>query len=705
MGIVTSVRSFAVAAAVPVLLAWGGPGCATAHGDWANDVLLPMDVRQLPATDAAVAASTLLDEEIVRFDEVDGQLMARTFARSRTRIHGHAGQEFRGVSINYSSVFSAVEALEARVSLPDGSSRLVDGDDALDVPTLGSYMLYADSRNRSLKVPTIGPGGVVERVSIVKTTSPELFSFGFAFGASIPTDTARFVVDAPAGWVLDHVVTGPAATEPARTVVDGRQRLVWERQALAPLRWDRYSPRFADLVEFVSVRLRKAVLSSGVVVEGPGNDVELSRMTAGLMAGRDEVTPEITAIAGDVLGDAWRDVSKRDRAARLYAWTRDSIRYCAIEVGLGGWVPHASGEVERLRYGDCKDKANLLKALLSAVDVKSRIVTIHSSVAPTPFRLPVLAANFNHAILVVDLDDGPVFVDPTTRTVAFADLPPNDEDRICLPIDLAGAPLLTTPSSSPATDHRTARYQLTAERSGMVQGRVQATFAGHFADGLRDAILETPTADHAALYADQLATEGTVADAVLTDAAPPIHVTPVAMTATVKVALGGDNRRFGTLHRGVDYLEVGAPRLEEDRPAIPVTLWARDRIHDVVEVTLPAGFTVKQVPTSAAVDGPLVSWRVSWSAVAPTAAGGSASDGGGAVVVPAPRVISLERELIVHENRIPTERVGELRAALDGYFRAMEARVVLVDAGPTKKAPAPTTPTTTTTPSPTTTTP
>ena len=682
MGLIGTVRSFAVGAAV---LAFGVLGCATPHSGWADDVLAPMDVRRLPAADASVVASTLLDEEIVRFDELDGHLVARTFARSRTRIHGQAGQDYRGVSLNYSSVFSAVEALEARISLPDGTSRMVDDNDVIDVPTLGSYMLYDDSRNRYLSVPTIGPGGVIERVSVITTTSPEIFSFGFTFGSTIPTETARFVVDAPEGWVLDHIVTGPAPTEPVRTVVDGRQRLVWERRHLAPVRWDGYSPRPADLMEFVSVRLRKGVLASGIVVEGPGNVVELSRMTAGLMAGQDKVTPKIQAIVREVLGDGWHDVPRRDRAARLYAWTRDSIRYCAIEVGLGGWVPHASGEVERLRYGDCKDKANLLKALLSAVDVQSRIVTIYSSVAPTPFRLPVLAANFNHAILVVDLDEGPVFVDPTTRTVAFADLPPNDEDRICLPIDLAGAGLLTTPSSSPTTDHRSAHYRLTADRSGMVVGQVEATFAGHFADGLRDAILETPIADQAKLFANELATEGSVADAVLTDATPPVFVTPVTMKATVKVSLGGDHRSFATLHRGVDVLGLAAPRLGETRPAIPVALWARERIHDIVEVTLPPGFSVKQLPAPQAVEGPLVSWRVAWTMVP---ASGAFADGVG----PNP-VISLERELVVHENRIPTERVGDLRTSLDSYFRAMEARVVLLDTGPPT-----TTPTTTTTP-------
>ena len=47
------------------------------------------------------------------------------------------------------------------------------------------------------------------------------------------------------------------------------------------------------------------------------------------------------------------------------------IRYFAIEVGVGGNQPHPAADVFRGRYGDCKDKATLLAAMLSSIGMHS----------------------------------------------------------------------------------------------------------------------------------------------------------------------------------------------------------------------------------------------------------------------------------------------------------------------------------------------
>jgi hypothetical protein len=53
-------------------------------------------------------------------------------------------------------------------------------------------------------------------------------------------------------------------------------------------------------------------------------------------------------------GDALRAIAR---------FTQRDVRYVAIEIGIGGFQPHAAGEVFSNRFGDCKDKANLLRAM------------------------------------------------------------------------------------------------------------------------------------------------------------------------------------------------------------------------------------------------------------------------------------------------------------------------------------------------------
>ena len=77
----------------------------------------------------------------------------------------------------------------------------------------------------------------------------------------------------------------------------------------------------------------------------------------------------------------------------------------AIELGIGGWQPHSASEVFTHRYGDCKDKATLLAAMLHEIGVESYYVPINTnrgSVTPdTPANLA-----FNHVILAIKVPDG-----------------------------------------------------------------------------------------------------------------------------------------------------------------------------------------------------------------------------------------------------------------------------------------------------------
>ena len=56
-----------------------------------------------------------------------------------------------------------------------------------------------------------------------------------------------------------------------------------------------------------------------------------------------------------------------DKTEAIAEFVQKQVRYVAIEVGIGGYQPHAAGDIFRNRYGDCKDKATLCRAMLSAV--------------------------------------------------------------------------------------------------------------------------------------------------------------------------------------------------------------------------------------------------------------------------------------------------------------------------------------------------
>jgi hypothetical protein len=422
------------------------------------------------------------------------------------------------------------------------------------------------------------------------------------------------------------------------------------------------------------VRLQRATTKAGTVVSGPRDAKELSRMTAAMTAPSVRDTPALRAIVQEVLGPDMTSLPPRERAARLYAWVRDSIRYCAIEIGIGGFVPHAADDVEGLRYGDCKDKANLLKSLLQIAGVESRLVTVYSSRSPRRFRLPVVAGNFNHAILVVDLPEGPAFVDPTTRTVPFGDLPPWDEERECLPISAVGSDVIMTPASSPDTDRRDLRCTLAATPDGRATGTCQLELVGSLADAVRKELLESPHEQHRKVVDDALLLRRSTVKAHAGDGlSPPLYPTPARLDATVELTLATAPQTHPESVSAAMLVHSDVlPSLPPSRPAHDVVFLARLRQHDTIELKLPSTHQVRQLPPPTTIESPLASFQVMWRAAGDT--------------------VVLERTLNIHTVRVPAARVDELRAVVDAWDRASEARVLLTRAPPktsTSTSPAP----------------
>ena len=103
----------------------------------------------------------------------------------------------------------------------------------------------------------------------------------------------------------------------------------------------------------------------------------------------------------------------REKALRALFLVQDRIRYVGLEVGIGGYVARDPMVVASYQYGDCKDKAVLLKTLLDALQIGSNVVLVHSGKgAGLAQKLPSLYA-FNHMIVRVNLPHGPLWVDPT----------------------------------------------------------------------------------------------------------------------------------------------------------------------------------------------------------------------------------------------------------------------------------------------------
>jgi hypothetical protein len=146
-------------------------------------------------------------------------------------------------------------------------------------------------------------------------------------------------------------------------------------------------------------------------------------------------------------GSDQQDAMVKDKAAELAATATgrldkirkafnfvSSLRYVAIEFGINGIRPRPPSLVLQNRYGDCKDKANLLIALLSDMGIDSHFCLLNRG-SSTDTSFP--SWQFNHAIAYVPKQPGTdqpddLFLDTTDSTAPFPTLSPGDIGRDAL---------------------------------------------------------------------------------------------------------------------------------------------------------------------------------------------------------------------------------------------------------------------------------
>ena len=182
--------------------------------------------------------------------------------------------------------------------------------------------------------------------------------------------------------------------------------------------------------------------------------------------------------------------SARARALALSEWVRRNVRYVAVYVGPGGVVPHTAAAVLQNRYGDCKDHAILLEALLAAAGIDSSAALVNSGNA---YRLPATPTLgiFNHVITYIPALD--LYLDSTAESVAAGYLPPGTLGK---PVLLAKSGAIAyTPSGQAERNHTLTAFDV--EKDGRSRFKVVKRVGGAIAEPYRHAVRDTGEAERA----------------------------------------------------------------------------------------------------------------------------------------------------------------------------------------------------------------
>lgn len=254
-----------------------------------------------------------------------------------------------------------------------------------------------DSRRRVVGMEDVRPGSLVffEFEAVVE---PHTLATEEIFADRGPIAVARFEIVTPPGWTLRPAWLHHAVVEPVRS----GESTAWELRDLpdeddAPL-----APSPLETAPWLVVAIEPP--PGTATRAAPATDwPALAEWFLKLAAGTDEVTPEIRAAAERVTQGAGT-VPERIEAVGRYV--RDNVRYTARLVGIGGYRPERAAETLRTLHGECKAKATLARALLSALGIPSYPVLVNlSNRATVPEGVALLGA-FDHMIVAVPIAAG-----------------------------------------------------------------------------------------------------------------------------------------------------------------------------------------------------------------------------------------------------------------------------------------------------------
>jgi transglutaminase-like putative cysteine protease len=174
-------------------------------------------------------------------------------------------------------------------------------------------------------------------------------------------------------------------------------------------------------------------------------------------------------------------------------WVQREIRYFAVHLDEHTLRPHGLEEILRRRYGDCKDQAALLVALLRELGVAAVPVLVDATTPGSAWGSLPSPAPFDH-VTVMLLEDSS-FLDPTLAPSPAASL-----DELWIPRYLVGLPalagsdLVEIPGTSSFEGEvvATARYRIARDRSFTLE--VVTTQSGRLATEQRELLQDGPEA-------------------------------------------------------------------------------------------------------------------------------------------------------------------------------------------------------------------
>jgi predicted transglutaminase-like cysteine proteinase len=472
-------------------------------------------------------------------------------------------------------------------------------------PTEGGELI-SDVKYKIIHIPAPDPGNIVGYEYEVEE-QPFFLQHVWYFQQTEPVRESHYSLELPSGWEYKASWLNHGEVKPAQAGAN-----VWQ-WAVGQIKGVREEPDMPPSSGVVGQMIVSFFPPGGTSQKNEfANWKDMGKWYWNLAEGRLDSTAQIKQEVATLSTSKSATLGKMQSLAEF---VQHNIRYVSISLGIGGWQPHASPEVFSNRYGDCKDKAALMRTMLREIGVDSFYLVINSDRGAVTREAPA-HNGFNHVITAIKLPDGLtdpsliatvqhpklgklLFFDPTDEMTPFGQIRGPLQANYGLLVAPEGGELLPLPQqpSNMNSIERTAK--LTLDPTGRLKGDVKEVRMGDRATSQRWQ-LRTVTKDTDRIKPIESLLAGSLSSFRIT------HATVVNLQRTDQPF--GFNYSFesDSYAKNAGNLLVLRPRvmgskssgiLETKEPRkFPVEFEGPVRDTDSFEITIPPGYEVDDLP-------------------------------------------------------------------------------------------------------------
>jgi len=599
----------------------------------------------VPAHDEKADAALMYSETNVTVLSAD---KIRTHVREAYRILRPEGRQ-HGIVVVYFNPERKLKSLHAWCIPEQGKDFEVSDKEAVEASPPG-FELMQDVKAKILRIPAPEVGNIVGYEYEVEER-PFFLQDIWEFQGTDPVGESRYSLELPPGWEYKTSWLNYPELKPTP---GGNNQWQW---AVTDVKRLREEP---DMPPFAGVRA-EMIVTFFPPGGSPKTDVSdwrsMGQWYWSLAGNRADASPQIQAeVAALTAGKS--DLLQKMQA--LAQFVQHDIRYVAIELGIGGYQPHPAADVFSNRYGDCKDKATLMRSMLKEIGVDSYLVVINARRGSVTGNMPP-HDGFNHVITAIRLPSGVndpslvavmqepklgrlLFFDPTNELIPFGQIGGYLQANYGLLVTPEAGELVELPQQPPSMNGIDRTGKLTLDTTGALKGEVKETRLGERASSERWQ-LRTVTRDQDRIKPIEDLLAGSLASFQITRASLiNLHENGLPFGFDYSFQADGYAKKAGNLllvrprvigDKGSGILETKDARLfpiEFDGPVLD---------KDSFEISLPAGYVVDDLPPPVDVDDGFASYH------SKTVVNGNAID--------------YTRTFEIKELNVPVSKADELR--------------------------------------------